>query len=56
MFLFFRFFKAAKLGETIIIDAQTLKRGKRLAFLNVDIRNKDDGSLLAQGKHTKFVG
>ena len=53
---FFRFFKAARVGETIEIDAQTLRRGKRLAFLSVDIRNKEDGVLLAQGKHTKFVG
>ena len=56
LFFFFRFFKAARVGETIEIDAQTLRRGKRLAFLSVDIRNKEDGVLLAQGKHTKFVG
>ena len=38
-----------------MIDAQTLRRGKRLAFLTVDIM-KEDGTLLAQGKHTKYVG
>ena len=48
--------KGAKVGEEITIDATTLKRGKRLAFLTVDIRNKTDGSLLAHGKHTKIVG
>ena len=48
--------KGAKVGDEIVIDAVTLKRGKTLAFLTVDIRNKLDGSLLAQGKHTKFVG
>ena len=50
-----RFFKPAAVGETIVIDAQTLRRGKRLAFLTVDIM-KEDGTLLAQGKHTKYVG
>ncbi|KAL4221884.1 Acyl-coenzyme A thioesterase 13 [Mactra antiquata] len=50
------FFKGAKVGEDIIIDARTLKRGKRLAFLSVDVINKTDGTLLAQGKHTKFIG
>ncbi|WAQ94722.1 ACO13-like protein [Mya arenaria] len=50
------FMKGAKVGEDILIDAQTLKRGRRLAFLSVDITNKADGSLLAQGKHTKYIG
>lgn len=54
--MFYRFMKGAKVGEDIVIDAKTLKRGKRLAFLTVDITNKDDGKLIAQGKHTKFVG
>ena len=43
----FRCFKAARVGETIEIDAQTLRRGKRLAFLTVDIRYKEGGVLLA---------
>ncbi|KAL3831803.1 hypothetical protein ACJMK2_023506 [Sinanodonta woodiana] len=50
------YMKAAKVGEDIVIEAKTLKRGKRLAFLSVDIKNKSDGSLLAQGKHTKYIG
>lgn len=47
---------AARIGEQIIIDAQTMKRGKTLAFLTVDIRRKSDGSLIALGRHTKFIG
>lgn len=50
------YLKAAKLGEDILIDAKTLKAGQNLAFLSVDIRNKADGSLIATGKHTKFIG
>ncbi|XP_033737339.1 acyl-coenzyme A thioesterase 13-like [Pecten maximus] len=50
------YMKAAKVGEDILIEANSVKVGKTLAFLNVDIRKKSDGALLAQGKHTKFVG
>ncbi|KAL5015844.1 hypothetical protein ScPMuIL_005433 [Solemya velum] len=49
------YMKAVKVGEDIIIDAKTLRQGKTLSFLTVDITNKN-GALLAQGKHTKFVG
>ena len=48
--------KGAKVGTDIVIDAQMLKRGSRLAFLTVDMTNKENGALLAQGKHTKFIG
>lgn len=48
--------KSAKVGEDIVIDAQTLKLGSRLAFLSVDITKKSDGTLIAKGKHTKFIG
>jgi acyl-coenzyme A thioesterase PaaI-like protein len=44
-----------KLGEEIIIDAKTLKSGRSLAFLTIDIINKKDGSLVAQARHTKFI-
>lgn len=47
--------KAAKVGEQILIDASTVKTGRTLAFLTVDLKKKSDGSLLAQGKHTKFL-
>ncbi|VDI10066.1 acyl-coenzyme A thioesterase 13 [Mytilus galloprovincialis] len=50
------YMKAAKVGEEILIDAKTLRVGNRLAFLTVDITRKADGTLLAQGKHTKFIG
>ncbi|XP_067677915.1 acyl-coenzyme A thioesterase 13-like [Haliotis asinina] len=49
------FLKAAPTGEPILIDARTLRVGKTLAFLTVDILKKDCGTLLAQGKHTMFM-
>lgn len=52
----FRFMKPVRVGEDIVIDADTLKVGKTLAFCSVDIKLKSTGSLVAQGKHTKYVG
>jgi len=51
-----RYMRAAKVGAEILIDARTLKRGKSLAFLSVDIKNKDDNNLIATGTHTKHIG
>jgi acyl-coenzyme A thioesterase 13 len=48
--------KAAREGEIIVIDCSTLKAGRTLAFLNVDITKKDTGELIARGSHTKFIG
>ncbi|NXS85405.1 ACO13 thioesterase, partial [Erpornis zantholeuca] len=47
---------AAKIGEEILITAQILKQGKTLAFATVDLTNKATGKLIAQGRHTKFLG
>ena len=48
--------KPVRVGEDIVIDADTLKIGKTLAFCSVDIKHKNTGALIAQGKHTKYVG
>ncbi|NWZ39841.1 ACO13 thioesterase, partial [Brachypodius atriceps] len=47
---------AAKIGEEILITAQILKQGRTLAFATVDLTNKATGKLIAQGRHTKFIG
>ncbi|CAF2639697.1 unnamed protein product [Rotaria sp. Silwood2] len=49
------FLKAMKKGETLIIDAETIKLGRTLAFLSVEFRNKQNNELIATGKHTKYV-
>lgn len=51
----FSFLKAAKKGETLLIDAETVKLGRTLAFLAVEFRNKQNNELLATGKHTKYL-
>ena len=49
------YLKPAKVGEEIIIEARALKAGKTMAFLECEIRNKDE-ALLVKGSHTKFIG
>lgn len=47
---------AAKTGEEILITAEILKQGRSLAFASVDLVNKATGKLIAQGRHTKYLG
>lgn len=39
-----------------MIDAQTVRAGRNLAYLECELRNKKDGSLIAKGSQTKYVG
>lgn len=50
------YMNAAKVGEDIVITAQVLKQGRTLAFTTVDLINKANGKLIAQGRHTKHLG
>ena len=50
------YLKAAKLGEEILIEANVLKRGRTLAFLEVELRNRSTNELLVKGSHTKYIG
>ncbi|CAH1996372.1 unnamed protein product [Acanthoscelides obtectus] len=43
------YMKGAVVGDTIKIDARTLRVGKTLAFLEVDITNRETGDLLVKG-------
>lgn len=52
----FRYLKAAPVGQRLLIEAKTNKVGRTLAFLDVVIKNKESGDLIATGSHTKFVG
>lgn len=49
------YMKTALPGETVVAEAKASHVGKRLAFFTVDIKSKDSGIMLAQGKHTKYV-
>lgn len=47
---------AAREGDNIEVEAITRKLGKKIAFLEVLVRNKDKNQLLATGRHTKYIG
>lgn len=49
------YMKAANLGDEILIDAKTMRAGKNLAYLRVEVKNKQTGDLLAQALHTRFL-
>jgi acyl-coenzyme A thioesterase 13 len=51
----FSYLKGAKVGDEILIDANVVKTGKSLAFLEVEIRNKISGDILVKGTQTQFL-
>ncbi|GLH11294.1 hypothetical protein R5R35_012648 [Gryllus longicercus] len=50
------YLKAARPGDKVIFDATTIKAGKTLAFLKVDVKDKLNGDIIARGSHTKYIG
>ncbi|CAK9829053.1 Acyl-coenzyme A thioesterase 13 [Anthophora retusa] len=50
------FMKPALPGEVVTIDAKTVRAGKTLAFLAVDITKNEGKDIIAHGRHTKFIG
>ena len=50
------YMKGAKIGDEILIDAKLLRKGRTLAFLEVELRNKITNELLVKGNHTKYIG
>ncbi|KAK9679014.1 Thioesterase superfamily [Popillia japonica] len=49
------YLSSAKVGDTIQIISDTLKAGNNLAFLQIEIKNKETGVILVKGTHTKFL-
>ncbi|KAI4460166.1 thioesterase superfamily member-related [Holotrichia oblita] len=49
------YYTGAKSGDTIQIISETLKAGNNLAFLQIEIKNKETGATLVKGTHTKFL-
>lgn len=43
-------------GETIVIDAKTIKAGKSMAYLDCELRKKENNVVIARGTQTKFIG
>ncbi|XWS33070.1 hypothetical protein CRYUN_Cryun22dG0046900 [Craigia yunnanensis] len=49
------FLDAAFADEEIEIEAKTLRVGKAVAVLSVELRKKNTGKIIAQGRHTKYL-
>lgn len=49
------FFAPVLVGQTILIDAQTAKSGKRIAFATCDLIEKSSGRLCVRGKHIHYA-
>lgn len=52
----YSYLSPARAGDTLVVTAECLKLGRSIAFASVDIRNKKDGVLVAQGRQTKHLG
>lgn len=50
-----QFMAPANDKSTLVIEVETLKRGQSLAFLAVNILNKQNRRLIARGSHIKYV-
>ncbi|KAL3268935.1 hypothetical protein HHI36_008022 [Cryptolaemus montrouzieri] len=50
-----RYIKGAELGKTVVIESEMVKCGRNLAFLEVTIKDKISGEILAKGDHTKYL-
>lgn len=53
--LYVNYLKSAKEGENLIVDANVVKKGKKIAFIECVLKNKADGSIVVKGGQTKYV-
>ncbi|XP_029163995.1 acyl-coenzyme A thioesterase 13-like [Nylanderia fulva] len=49
------FLKAALPGDVVTVNAETIRAGKTLAFLAVELTKNDGKDVVARGQHTKYV-
>ncbi|CAI9108848.1 OLC1v1008547C1 [Oldenlandia corymbosa var. corymbosa] len=45
----------AYVGDEIEVEAKALRIGKAIAVVNVELRKKNSGKVIAQGRHTKYL-
>lgn len=50
-----QFMAPANNNSTLVIEVETLRKGQSIAFLAVNILNKQNRRLIARGSHIKFV-
>ncbi|XP_060525279.1 putative esterase F42H10.6 [Cylas formicarius] len=49
------YYSSANVGDHVEIEANTIKAGRSMAFLEVLIKNKNTGVLLLRGLHSKYL-
>ncbi|XP_020290806.1 acyl-coenzyme A thioesterase 13-like [Pseudomyrmex gracilis] len=49
------FLNSAIPGETVTVDARTIRHGKTMNFLAVELTKNNGKDVVARGQHTKFV-
>lgn len=49
------FLKAAFPGDMVTVDAKTIRAGKNIAFLAVELTKNDGKDIIASGQHTKYL-
>ena len=49
------FCAAAQAGSELQVEGRVLKMGRKLAFTEVEITDKESGKLIATGRHTKAL-
>ena len=49
------FLAPVSVGQTVLIDAQTHRSGKRIAFASCDLYDKESGKLCVRGKHIHYA-
>lgn len=49
------FMKPGLPGDLVMVDARTIRAGRTLAFLAVDVTKNDGKDIIAHGRHTKFI-
>ncbi|KAK2587735.1 hypothetical protein KPH14_003844 [Odynerus spinipes] len=50
------YMKPAFPGEVVTVDAKTIRVGRSMAFLTVELTKNNGKDVIAFGQHTKFIG
>ncbi|XP_017136150.1 acyl-coenzyme A thioesterase 13-like [Drosophila miranda] len=49
------YLSGAKPGEVVEIDARTVRAGRKMAYLDIFLKRKSDGILIATGRQVKYI-
>ena len=52
---FCSYLRPAQVGSNLVFDASLTKKGKQMAFMEIAIKEKESGKVIATGSHTKYM-